>query len=61
VDLVDEIPVRVGSRLESLVSEDTGIVDEYMHTSEGIDCIFDDSSTIFYTSDAWDSLATICR
>ena len=38
----DQIPVFIRHILESLVAEDTGIIDEDVHGAKGVDGGFDD-------------------
>jgi hypothetical protein len=54
-DLVPHLLVHVD---ESLVPEDTGIGDEDVNGTEGIDCSLDDSITIFGRADSRNSLTT---
>lgn len=54
-DLIPHLLVHVD---ECLVPEDTGIGNEDMNGTEGINCSLDDSITIFGRTDSSDSLAS---
>jgi hypothetical protein len=57
MDAVDQIPVRLFHVLETDISQDTGVVDEDINTSECVDGRLDDGLSVLDRTVVGDGLA----